>query len=367
VSTKRDAGGTSRATARPRATPDSRLVLRVKSLVRPEDLLPNILVYVEIREGRPTDPSLFALSESRRVARLAGASTFAVVATPRLATEQLEALAAPIGDAGVDKLLWCEADDFATPPLDATHGRALDAAVARVPPMLVLFPAGGAGAALGPPLAVRLGGPFAPWCDFVTSESEVPVPDGAGRVQLIHLTPYGRFRRRLDPLDIERPIVATLGAGRMPPPTGRISDLEIEIVPCGDPPEPPIVRELDHARDEHADIQIASVIALLGSGGATKSDLDALATGLPKGTFLARASDVPASVLSACCPDVLLKIGPSAALTARSPRTQVVSVVHAGDEEPTQDEADIVWQVQSPADVTPTAIANLLRAIAEDG
>src|SRR6185369_2718691 len=131
--------------------------------------MPNILVLIELRRGAPTEPSLFALAEGRRVARAAGATLLAVLPTRHLPSAELEALAQPIGTAGADKLLLCEGADLGGPPDDATAGRALDAAAARMPPALILLPAGGAGEALGPPLAARLGGPFVPAGDLVVS------------------------------------------------------------------------------------------------------------------------------------------------------------------------------------------------------
>ncbi len=298
----------------------------------------------------------------------------------------------PIGEAGADKLLLCEADDFADAPADASHGRALDAAAARVPPMLVLFPAGGAGAALGPPLAARLGGPFAPWCDFLTTDADVPVPEDAGRVQLIHLRPDGRSRRRLDPIEIERPIVATLGAGRRPRATGSLRDLEVEVVASPKPsarstatvkpaaPDVAVPVEQERIADPHAVFELASVLVLIGEfsrgdpGGITSlardsldaslaTSLNALMAGSPAGTVVARASDVPAEVLSACCPDILLKIGPSAAQTARSPRTRVVLAAISPMTDPAPDDVDVLWQVPSSADLNADAIRALLAAM----
>ena len=298
-----------------------------------------------------------------------------MVAAPPLATAELEALAAPIAQAGADKLLLCESDDFADPPLDATHGRALDAAVARVPPMLVLFPAGGAGAALGPPLAARLGGPFAPWCDFLTSESDGPVPDDAGRVQLVHLRPDGRSRRRLDPLEIERPIVATLGAGRRSPGSGSLRNLEVEVIASAKGPGHSIAVVKERAPDPHAAFELASVLVLIADGsnpevgtdatGRTLRLWDMLAVNHSPGTMVGLASDIPVPVLAACCPDVVLKIGPSPALTSRSARTRVVLVAPPGSPDLTSEDVDIVWQIQSPDDITPASLATLLAEIGD--
>lgn len=328
-------------------------------------VLPNILVYIDIREGRPTVPTLFALSEARRISRLAGASTFAVVVTTPLTTEQLESLAAPIAAAGADKLLLCEADECTEPPQDATHGRALDAAAARVPPMLVLFPAGGAGVSLGPALAARLGGTFAPWSDLLTTEAEVPAPDGAGRVQVVHLRPDGRTRRRLDPMEIERPIVATLGAGRPPRPSGTLRDLEVEVLSNVRPTDGALPAELERVPSAFAHVELATVLVLIADGADGEPLLPPAEVGLdaPVGTVVARAARVPPGVLTACCPDVLLKIGASPAQTARSPRTRVVLVGVGGESDPAPEEIDVLWSVNAATDLTVDVVRALLAEI----
>ncbi|MES1165608.1 MAG: hypothetical protein ABUR63_07625 [Verrucomicrobiota bacterium] len=358
--------------ARPAAWTDVRGV-RVKRRHAPSgrSALPNILVYIDARDGLPTAPTLFALSEARRIARLGGASIFGVLVTAPLATSELERLAAPIGEAGADKLLLCERDDFAGAPDDATHGRALDAAVARVPPMLVLFPAGGAGVALGPPLAARLGGAFAPWCDFVTSDAEVPAPAGTGRVQLVHFRPDGRSCRRLDPIDIERPIVATLGAGRRPPPQGSLRDLEVDVVPSLGKRARPVTVERSRAPNPHAAFELASVLVLIGDDSDAQPLVPPgeLSRGLPPGTAVARVSDVPASVLAKCCPDVLLRIGASPTQVARSPRTRVVLALPIARTdtapEAAADDVDVLWQFPSPAHLTAQAVGALLAEIGD--
>ncbi len=77
---------------------------------------------------------------------MAGATVYAIVLTERdLSAETI----ARLGRAGADKVLLCEGPALGAPPLDATHGPALQAAVERVSPLLVLFPAGGAGVCAG--------------------------------------------------------------------------------------------------------------------------------------------------------------------------------------------------------------------------
>ena len=105
------------------------------------------------------------------MATAAGATVFALAFSDRPLPD---ALTARLGRAGADKVLVCEGAGLSAPPLDATHGAALAAAIDRVPPLLVLFPAGGAGAELGPALAARIGAAYA-------GEADLELSDGADR------------------------------------------------------------------------------------------------------------------------------------------------------------------------------------------
>lgn len=341
--------------------------------------MPNFLVYIDVRAGRPTAPSLFALAEARRVARQAGASVFAVVATQPLPTADLESLARPIAEAGADKLLLCEADDFFDPPEDARQGRALDAASLRVPPMFFLLPPGVASAALGPPLAARLAGTFAPWCDFLTTDNEVPAPEASGRAQLVRMRPDGRSSRRLDPNEIGRPIVASLRAGRRATPSGSIQHLEIEVIVSEKPADGPRPVERGRAPNPHGALETAAVLVIIGDlGPDSHVSASGIAAIAPPDTAVVQAAEVPAAVVASCCPEVVLKVGPSPLWTARSPLTRVVLVGTGpsarpaaregagGEASPASatDDIDIFWQVASPAEITDQSLGALLRDIA---
>ena len=238
--------------------------------------------------------------------------------------------------------------------------------------MLVLFPAGGAGAALGPPLATRLGGPFASWCDILCSDAAAPTPTRAGRVSLVRLLPDGRRARHLDPVDIERPIVATLGAGRRPPDSGSAGALEIEILSgrstggaAPRAPAAPPAGELTRRENPFAHVELASVVVVVAEPDVLGFDfpVEALAARMPQNATVLRFLDVPRAVLARSCPDVLIKLGPSPVTTARSRRTRVVLVSFTRPDEPPPDDADIVWSLRTPGDVSVDALAHLLRDI----
>src|SRR6185369_8491034 len=137
-------------------------------------------------------------------------TVFAIVMTEGHLDEQV---AEQLGRAGADKVLACEGPGLGAPPLDLTHGPALYAAVERIPPLLVLFPAGGAGAQLGPGLAARLGGAFAASADLELGEAATPLADGVARIFVRRWRGDRSSYRRLDPVELERPVVAILPSG----------------------------------------------------------------------------------------------------------------------------------------------------------
>jgi len=342
----------------------------------------------------PTAPTLFALSEARRIARGAGASVFALVATPPLGNKSLVTLSVPLAAAGADKLLLCEADEFAGPPDDAIAGRALDAAVARIPPVLVLFPAGGTGAVLGPPLAARLGAPFTPWSDFMVSDSDGKALRGRSRVQVLRLRGDGRTRRRLDPAQIERPIIATVGAGRCPPATGSERNLEIDVLPLPPPrANRPVARVVTQAPSPHEALSQAAVLILVADGDPTAAAIvEALAeraAGSPRregpspastqplaslaplaapappaAVAIANANRTPRSVLAACCPEIVIRVDACTATTARSPRTLVIRATSSDPaaQGPPADDVDVVWWFGSAAELVDLALQLGARA-----
>ncbi|MEO7669076.1 MAG: hypothetical protein ABIW57_07040, partial [Polyangia bacterium] len=212
--------------------------------------------------------------------------------------------------------------------------------------------------------------------------ADIPAVDGEGRVQLIRCRPDSRSRDRLDPLRIERTIVATVGAGQRGRPSGRIQDLEIEVVATVPRPSPAggnDLTEWEREPDPHAHLSLASVLVLIGDGvdGAPLLSADQLRDALPPESSaevaVANARDIPSSVLGACCPDILLKVGPSAARVARSPRSRVVlATVSAAPPDPktntvtdivtdaVTDDVDILWQFASLAHLSVQAVATLV-------
>jgi hypothetical protein len=286
---------------------------------------------------------LFALSEARRVAREAGVTVFAVVLAAPRPDEEVQRLAARLGVAGADKVLLCERPGLDAPPLDVTHGPALHLVAERVPPLVVLFPAGGAGLQLGAPLAARLGAAFAASADLEVSESPVPLPDSVGRLCLRRWRRDLSTYRRLDPVELERPVIAVLGAHGAPREEGG-PDVEVQVIDGPAPHERPAIVELESIADEDAAVALARVLVVVDPN--VGADVVAkLAAAAPPGVAVVDLSNVPSAALAVSAPRVLLHVGfeASSAVAAPSPRTRVGVVLTSSAAGPAAGRGDALW------------------------
>jgi hypothetical protein len=292
----------------------------------------------------PTQPSLFALSEGRRAAHAGGLTVFALVMSDPLPAARLDDLAATLGTAGADRVLLCEGAGLGDPALDATHGRALLTAAERIPPILVLFPAGGPGGELGPPLAARLGAAFGPASDLEVSEVVEPLPEGVGRLRLRRWRADRSGYRRLDPVEIERPVIAILGAHGEPTQAGT-PDVEVDVIACPPAGAPGIV-ELASEPDELAALPLARGLVLLrrASESRLKTKLQAA---VPTAVAVVDLDDVSSAALASSSPEFVLEIGHGELAVGISPRTRLGSVSLASDADPAvrrdHPTADVSW------------------------
>ena len=330
--------------------------------------MPNLLVPIDLREGVPTDPSLFALSEARRVAREAGVTVFAVLLTEPRPEEETHAIAARLGVAGADKVLLCERPGYGAPALDATHGPALHLLAERVPPLIVLFPAGGAGLQLGAPLAARLGAAFASAADLEVSASPVPLTDSVGRLCLRRWRRDLSTYRRLDPVELERPVVAVLGAHGVARDEGTPA-VEVQVIDGPALPQPARIVELESVPDEDAAVALARVLVVVDpSVGA--ANLALLAARAPAGVSVVDLARVSPAALLVSTPRVLLHVSATAGgettawLAAPSPRTRLGVVRTAEGPGEQLGRADVVWR--GAGDGACAALAAALPKLASD-
>jgi hypothetical protein len=287
------------------------------------------------------------------VARAAGVTVFAVVMSERRLDDQV---ASRLGRAGADKVLSCEGPGLGAPPLDVTHGPALYAAVERVPPLLVLFPAGGAGVQLGPGLASRLGGAFAASADLELGEAATPLADGVGRIFVRRWRADRTSYRRIDPVELERPVVAILPAGGTPADHGG-NEVEVDVITCATPVKIGIT-ELASEVDDHAAASLASILVLVDpSLGATA--IAKLAGAAPEGVAVVDAV-AAAPAIATAVPRIVLGLGARAAAIVGTPRSRVGLVLAAPAPRPPRLPADVLLRM--PADASTDALIDELAA-----
>jgi electron transfer flavoprotein alpha subunit len=316
-------------------------VARPRPRVPARRSLPNLLVPIDLRDDAPTGPSLFALNEARRAARVAGATVFAIV----LGEHEIEqTIVGRLGRAGADKVLLCEGPGLGGPPLDATHGPALLSAVERVAPLVVLFPAGGAGQALGPSLAARIGAAFAGPADVEASDAAGPLAEGVGRLYLRRWRGGRAAYRRLDPVEIERPVIAIAAAG-----AGRtdLGDelIDVDVIACRAPKEISAT-EVAAEPDDEAAVPLARVLVVVDPALGAEA-LAAIAAGAPAGVAVVDRSRA-AATLAASTPEILIAVGDVDLPATGTPRGRIGAIV-LGDYASAPRAIDVLWRVPSAA------------------
>jgi electron transfer flavoprotein alpha subunit len=301
--------------------------------------LANIIVFVEVRRDEATVASRHAVAEARRVASEVGATVYAVITIGPASEQAIEALGQLLGQAGADRILCCSNPALAGPLLDATVGPFLAGLAERLRPVLTLFPAGAVGPALGPPLALRMGGLYHPRASL-----EVVRDGGSARLAL------RRFRLADGAIRIvdvgaphARPTVATLPAGPAPASRGAPA-VEVEVLPyvAG---TGAVIEELSSEPDEAEPVELATTL-LAVSSDVKPADLDALRAAAPAGTVLLREGERPPGV-DLACPARLLVAGKAAAgplvRATLAPSTRV-AVAGAKSAEKDLGRIDVVWR-----------------------
>jgi hypothetical protein len=287
-----------------------------------------------------------------------------VLADPR-PEEEAHAIGARLGVAGADKVLLCERAGLDAPALDVTHGAALQLVAERVPPLVVLFPTGGAGLQLGAPLAARLGAAFASAADLEVSESPLPLPDSVGRLCLRRWRRDLSVYRRLDPVELERPVVAILGAHGAPREEGT-PDVEVQVIDAPATAEAARVVELESVADEDAGVALARVLVVVDPAVGAEG-LAALAAAAPEGVAVVDLARVSPASLAVSTPRVLVHVGGDATpnLAAPSPRTRRAFVLTSGAGDGAAGlGGDILWRGAGPDACA--ALAAALSKLASD-
>jgi hypothetical protein len=196
---------------------------------------------------------------------------------------------------------------------------------------------------------MRLGAAYAPAVDIVLSQEAGPLADGVGRINLRRWRADRSGYRQLDPVEIERPVVALLGAHGAPREDGT-SDIDVEVITCTAPTQPALV-ELASEPDDLDRITQARELVVLGPG-VSPEVAARLRAAARTGLAIADSSTAP-DVLAAASPEVMLAAAGAGGVAevGVSPRTAIAvveldgsgadrSAVAAGRLAP-----DFVWKV----------------------
>jgi electron transfer flavoprotein alpha subunit len=264
----------------------------------------NIVVFIEMREARPTEPSRFALGEARRVADALGATVYALVASGELAAAAADELPGALGAAGADKILLCADAALAGPPVDAVMGGVLAVVAEKLRPRLFLWPAGSVGLQLAPSLAARTGAALFPRASLVLIEG------AEGAAAGLELRRWSARQDGIWTLDL-----AATGAAAV---VTLAADLAADLAEPGEaelqmlsapPPRPdaaPPVEEVDSEDDLHAPLELAPILIV-----CPRAERDRVAAAIDHRALTGAVvvADLPAGGLRDACPNLVLMLG----------------------------------------------------------
>jgi electron transfer flavoprotein alpha/beta subunit len=180
----------------------------------------NVLVVVELAEGKAMPVCLEALGQARRLSTHLGATLYAVVPMAQAPSYGEDDLIAQLAHHGADKvvLVTDEALGGASDSLRwGTHGAAISMVSDMLPPSLLLFGATPGGREVAPRAAARMGAAFLSEAWIEMREDKLALWEGAGA-----------NARALDG-ELEFPVVATVPPGRYEPAHGD-DEAEVEVV-----------------------------------------------------------------------------------------------------------------------------------------
>ncbi len=182
----------------------------------------NLLVLIEVVDGRPLPGSLEALGQARRVGSTLGATVYALAPCAESPGYGDDDLIAVLSRHGADKVLLATDAAYRAPPRFGTHGPLLAQACASLPPALLLAAATDGARDLLPRVAARLGAAYLADAWVGVEGDELMLFEGSGAAA-----------HRLDG-ELEFPVAALIPPGRYAPARGD-EEAEVEVLP-GAPP-----------------------------------------------------------------------------------------------------------------------------------
>jgi hypothetical protein len=149
--------------------------------------------------------------------------------------------------------------------------------------------------------------------------------------------------RRLDPVEIERPVVAILAAGVLERPVGAEA-IDVEVIACAPPKEVPVT-ELGSEPDPAARVSISRVLVVVDPKLGAEA-LARIAAGAPEGVAVVDLA-AAAAAIAVSAPEIVIAVGDVDLPTLGTPRGRVGAVL-LGDAASTPARGvDVVWRVPS--------------------
>jgi electron transfer flavoprotein alpha subunit len=187
---------------------------------RAEGELANVLVVIELAEGKPLPVCLEVLGQARRLSSNLGATLYAVVPMQHAPSYGEDDVIAQLASHGADKVVLVT-DEMLGGGGDnmrwGTHGPAIGLVSDMLPPSLLVFGATAGGREVAPRAAARMGAAYLSDAWLEVQEGKLHLWEGAGDTA-----------RALDG-DLEFPVVATVPPGRYQPAVGD-DEAEVEVV-----------------------------------------------------------------------------------------------------------------------------------------
>jgi electron transfer flavoprotein alpha subunit len=180
----------------------------------------NVLVVIELSDGKALPVCLETLGQARRLSTELGATLYAVVPMAHAPSYGEDDLIAQLAQHGADKvvLVTDEALGGASDSMRwGTHGPAVAMVSDMLPPSLLLFGATPGGREMGPRAAARIGAAFLHDAWVEMRDEKLVLQEGSGA-----------HARALDG-DLEFPVVATVPPGRYREAHGD-DEAEVEVV-----------------------------------------------------------------------------------------------------------------------------------------
>ncbi len=176
------------------------------------------------------------------------------------------------------------------------------------------------------------------------SNAAGPLVEGVGRVFLRRWRGGRAGYRRLDPVEIERPVIAILAAGKAVDQIGA-EEIDVDVIACAAPKEV-AATELESEPDDDAPIPLARVLVAVDPALGAEA-LAQIAAHAPAGVAVVDR-DRAAAAIAASAPEILIAIGDVELPAMGTPRGRVGAILFGADA-PAPRSVDVLWRVSATA------------------